>query len=117
MTETPTTSASTPESAPEPTATSTSWRDLSPTLDLGLVVLDMDGTLLRADGTVPQGFWDLLPVMQERGIVVVPASGRQHATLHDMFGDHGIRTYLAENGTVVVHDDEVVATSPLSDDT
>lgn len=117
MTETPTTSASAPESTSERTATSTSWRDLSPTPDLGLVVLDMDGTLLRADGTVPQGFWDLLPVMQERGIVVVPASGRQHATLHDMFGDHGIRTYLAENGTVVVHDDEVVATSPLSDDT
>lgn len=113
MTETPTTSASNSE----PTAASTSWRDLSPTPDLGLVVLDMDGTLLRADGTVPPGFWDLLPVMQDRGIVVVPASGRQHATLHDMFGDHGIRTYLAENGTVVVHDDEVVATSPLSDDT
>lgn len=99
------------------TATSASWHDLSPTPDLGLVVLDMDGTLLRADGSVPDGFWELLPVMQDRGIVVVPASGRQHATLHDMFGDHGIRTYLAENGTVVVHDDEVVATSPLSDET
>ncbi|MCJ7857685.1 HAD family hydrolase [Corynebacterium kalidii] len=90
------------------------WTDLSPTPDLGLVVLDMDGTLLRPDGTVPPGFWDLLPVMQDRGIVVVPASGRQHATLRGMFGGHGVRTYLAENGTVVVHDDEVVATSPLS---
>ncbi|MEY8566481.1 HAD family hydrolase [Corynebacteriaceae bacterium 7-707] len=99
------------------TDTPISWTDLSPTPDLGLVVLDMDGTLLRPDGTVPEGFWDLLPVMQDRGIVVVPASGRQHATLRDMFGDHGIRTYLAENGTVVVHDDEVVATSPLADDT
>jgi Cof subfamily protein (haloacid dehalogenase superfamily) len=96
------------------TATPISWTDLSPAPDLGLVVLDMDGTLLRADGTVPPGFWDLLPVMQDRGIVVVPASGRQHATLRGMFGGHGIRTYLAENGTVVVHDDRVVATSPLS---
>lgn len=99
------------------TATPISWTDLSPAPDLGLVVLDMDGTLLRADGTVPQGFWDLLPVMQDRGIVVVPASGRQHATLRGMFGDHGIGTYLAENGTVVVHDDSVVATSPLSGET
>ncbi|MDN5581553.1 MULTISPECIES: HAD family hydrolase [unclassified Corynebacterium] len=93
------------------------WTELAATPDLRLVVLDMDGTLLREDGTVPEAFWDLLPVMQQRDIVVVPASGRQYATLHDMFGDRGIRTYLAENGTVVVHDGEVVATSPLSGDT
>lgn len=93
------------------------WTDLTPTPDLRLVVLDMDGTLLNADGAVPESFWELLPVMQERDIVVVPASGRQHATLRNLFGSHGIRTYLAENGTVVVHDDAVVGTSPLSAET
>lgn len=92
------------------------WTELEPTPNLRLVVLDMDGTLLNGDGDVPEEFWNLLPVMQDRDIVVVPASGRQHATLKDMFGPRGITTYLGENGTVVVHDDEVVATSPMSDD-
>lgn len=81
--------------------------------DLRLVVLDMDGTLLDGDDRVPEAFWDLLPVMQERGIIVVPASGRQYATLRGMFGDRGISTFLAENGTLVVHDDHVVSTSPV----
>ncbi|MGO1948000.1 MAG: HAD family hydrolase [Mycobacteriaceae bacterium] len=85
--------------------------------DLGLVVLDMDGTLLDGSGCVPEGFWELLPVMQDRGTVVVPASGRQYATLRSMFAEHGIRTYLAENGTVVMHDGEVVSTSPIAHDT
>lgn len=92
------------------------WTTLDARPDLGLVVLDMDGTLLNAGGLVPEGFWELLPTMQERGIVVVPASGRQYATLREMFADHGISTYLAENGTVVVHGGEVVATSPLPEE-
>lgn len=81
--------------------------------DLKLVVLDMDGTLLDGDDRVPAAFWDLLPVMRERGIIVVPASGRQYATLLGMFADHGITTFLAENGTLVVHEGAAVSTSPV----
>jgi hydroxymethylpyrimidine pyrophosphatase-like HAD family hydrolase len=81
--------------------------------DLKLVVLDMDGTLLDGDDRVPAAFWDLLPAMRERGIIVVPASGRQYATLRGMFADHGITTFLAENGTLVVHEGSVVSTSPV----
>ncbi|MGO1635506.1 MAG: HAD hydrolase family protein, partial [Corynebacterium variabile] len=90
------------------------WTVLNPDgsapVDVGLVVLDMDGTLLDGSGAVPSTFWDLLPELRERGIVVVPASGRQYATLRSMFNTQApsstepLRTYLAENGTVVVHD-------------
>lgn len=94
------------------------WTDVTGAVPgLKLVVLDMDGTLLDGDDAVPDAFWDLLPVMQQRGIVVVPASGRQYATLERMFGDHGIRTFIAENGTLVVHDGEVVSTSPVDSPT
>ena len=46
-----------------------------------LVVADMDGTLLDADGVVPDRLWPLLDLMRERGIAFCPASGRQYATL------------------------------------
>lgn len=94
------------------------WTDLTGTVpELMLVVLDMDGTLLNGEDTVPEAFWELLPVMRERGIIVVPASGRQYATLERMFGDHGIGTFISENGTLVVHDGEVVSTSPVDSPT
>ena len=47
------------------------------------------------------------------GIVFAPASGRQYATLRDMFagvhGDSGatVDSYIAENGNVVVRDGEL----------
>nr|WP_156980015.1 HAD family hydrolase [Corynebacterium terpenotabidum] len=94
------------------------WTDITgPVPDLQLVVLDMDGTLLNGNDDVPEAFWELLPVMRSRGIVVVPASGRQYATLKGMFAAHGLRTFLCENGTLVVHDDEVVSTSPVDSPT
>ena len=82
--------------------------------DLRLVVTDMDGTLLDADGRVPASFWPMLRTMRERGIVVVPASGRQYATLLAMFGDrnpHG--AYIAENGNLVVADGRTVSVTGM----
>lgn len=90
------------------------WTDITgPVPDLRLVVLDMDGTLLDGADAVPDSFWRLLPALHERGILVVPASGRQYATLHGMFAEHGVRTFICENGTLVVHDGEVVSSSPM----
>ncbi|UEJ84575.1 Cof-type HAD-IIB family hydrolase [Brachybacterium halotolerans subsp. kimchii] len=84
----------------------------------------MDGTLLTPEGEVPGEFWALQERMHERGIEFVPASGRQLATLRATFGGEadgtagesgapGIDTYVAENGTLVVHDGEVVATTTV----
>ena len=56
-------------------------------VDVRLVVVDMDGTLLDGHGRIPAGLWPLLGVMRERGIVFAPASGRQYATLATMFAD------------------------------
>lgn len=94
------------------------WTDITgPVPDLRLVILDMDGTLLNGSDEVPDAFWELLPELRRRGITVVPASGRQYATLKEMFAEHGIRTFICENGTLVVHDDEVVSTSPVDSTT
>lgn len=82
--------------------------------DVRLVVADMDGTLLTPEGDVPEGFAELQHAMREHGVAFVPASGRQLATLRETFGgEDGVRTYIAENGTLVVHEDEVIATTTV----
>ncbi|GAA1904376.1 Cof-type HAD-IIB family hydrolase [Nocardioides lentus] len=98
--------------------------DLPADVDVRLVVSDMDGTLLDADGEVPDAFWELLPVLRERGIVFSPASGRQYATLRRTFahlGDHpdgdlAGMVFIAENGGYVVRDGEEISSTPLSVD-
>lgn len=81
------------------------------TQDIRLVVSDMDGTLLDADGEIPAGFWPLLERMHERGIAFVPASGRQLATLEHLFSRVEGLSFVADNGSIVTHAGEVVSTA------
>lgn len=74
----------------------------------------MDGTLLDGEGRIPDAFIPLLGIMADRGIVFAPASGRQYATLAGMFGSApGHLAYIAENGSIVVQDDQVISTTYL----
>ena len=86
--------------------------------DIRLVVCDMDGTLLTSVGAVPESFWQLLREMSRRGITFVPASGRQHATLVELFEDgrNDGMSFVAENGSLVTHRGEVVSRTTLDDD-
>ena len=82
--------------------------------DIRLIAVDMDGTLLRPDGSIPEGLWPLLDRLAERGIAFAPASGRQLATLQRMFaGVPGDLDYIAENGAYVVRGDEEVSSDAL----
>lgn len=79
-----------------------------------LVVCDMDGTLLGADGRISLRTWEMIRAMRSAGIVFVPASGRQYATLADLFADiHDGLTVIAENGTVVMRDGVEIAIESL----
>ncbi|MEX3514539.1 MULTISPECIES: HAD family hydrolase [unclassified Corynebacterium] len=79
-----------------------------------LIALDMDGTLLDGEGRIPAGFNELAAQLHDSGAVLVPASGRQLATLRDMFAEiRGIESFIAENGTVVSHHGQVVDTTQL----
>lgn len=81
-----------------------------------IVALDMDGTLVDPDGNIPDEFWPLLEEAKEGGMVIAPASGRQLATLQEMFDGRGLETFIAENGAVVWHKGEIVSTKPLDSD-
>ena len=61
------------------------WTTIDQPQDIRLVVADMDGTLLDEHGRIPEGFWDMLARLRARGVEFVPASGRQYATLRNMF--------------------------------
>lgn len=90
--------------------------------DIRLVACDMDGTLLGPDGRLPDDFGRTVQALRDRGITFVPASGRQYATLAAMFepyaGEAGEASfsYIAENGTLVMHEGEVASTTTLDRD-
>ncbi|MDO5512709.1 HAD family hydrolase [Corynebacterium sp.] len=79
-------------------------------MEFRIIALDMDGTLLDAAGQIPDSFWPVLEELRSRGVAVAPASGRQLATLQAIFPGE---TYIAENGTCVFHDGEIVSTTLL----
>jgi len=83
-----------------------------------LIALDMDGTLLDGNGQIPDEFWDLLGRAELAGMTIAPASGRQLATLREMFSVTNTRphTYIAENGSVVWHKGQIVSEKPMRRD-
>lgn len=81
--------------------------------DLALLALDMDGSLLDDDKRVHPTFWPLLEELLRRGVAVVPASGRQYATLRRELGRDDL-VYVAENGSYVVRDGQALAVDGLA---
>ena len=78
-----------------------------------LVAVDMDGTLLDDEKNFPPGLNELLDQLEERGIVFVPASGRQVWSLIDMFPERPGLTFIGENGAIVMRDGREISSVPL----
>lgn len=81
--------------------------------DIRIVVSDMDGTLLNSEHAIPANFWPLLEIMRERGVLMVPASGRQLAGITSMFPDLSGMAFIAENGTFVEMDGHEISSTTL----
>lgn len=73
----------------------------------------MDGTLLITGQDIPDSFWPVLAQAREKGMIVAPASGRQLATLREMFKADAPDTFIAENGAVVRHKGSIVSTTVM----
>ncbi|MBR1584137.1 MAG: HAD-IIB family hydrolase [Clostridia bacterium] len=68
-----------------------------------LIASDLDGTLLDEMGRLPDGIFDRIRLLKERGVHFAAASGRQYGNLRRLF--FPVRddiAYLCENGAYVV---------------
>ncbi|PID34499.1 MAG: HAD family hydrolase, partial [candidate division SR1 bacterium] len=82
--------------------------------NIKLIVSDMDGTLLDKEGNITQEFWDILPMLEKKGVKFAVASGRQYATLKAMFADaQQDIIFIAENGGLVSYQDEILAIAEM----
>lgn len=81
--------------------TAADWTTIGQPQDIRLVVADMDGTLLDERSRIPDGFWPMLARLKRRGVEFVPASGRQYATLRNMFADKAAE--ILDGKVVEVH--------------
>lgn len=73
-------------------------------LDIGLIALDMDGTLLGADhATIPQRNLDALREAARRGVSIAIASGRSWSLIRETARDLGVTHYgITANGALVL---------------
>ena len=74
-----------------------------------LVAVDMDGTLLDVDSTIPPETFGLIDELRDAGVRFVVSSGRRHDTLRAFWGVYADEIdYVASNGTQVVCDGRVL---------
>lgn len=84
-----------------------------------LIASDLDGTLLHNyQQNVPREIFDTITQLHKKGIIFVAASGRQYANIRRLFSPLGFDIpYIAENGSLCVYKEEVLATGQIPGET
>ena len=78
-----------------------------------LIASDLDGTLLPPTKIMPAEAFPLIEKMHGRGILFVPASGRQLPNLLKLFAPVSDKiAVIAENGGLVWHGGEIIFSDP-----
>ncbi|MGF1909300.1 Cof-type HAD-IIB family hydrolase [Vibrio kasasachensis] len=86
--------------------------------NIKFIASDMDGTLLDDSSQLSPEFFDVYRQLTEKGIIFAAASGRQYASLQQTFGPIKDEImYIAENGTLVMHQGKELYCCPLGNDT
>lgn len=82
-----------------------------------IIFSDMDGTLLTSANKLPDGFDETMTELRKRGVIFAPASGRQYFSLIRSFSKYIDEfLFLAENGTLVMHREIEIFSSPIDRD-
>ena len=68
---------------------------------LGAVVSDLDGTLLRSDGSLSRATARLLPTVADMGIPFVVATARTPRAIRKIGGHDGLGRVVCANGAVL----------------
>lgn len=75
-----------------------------PSQNIKFIASDMDGTLLDEASQLDPQFFDIYRQLTEQGIIFAAASGRQYASLKQIFSPiQDEMMFIAENGTFVMH--------------
>ena len=84
---------------------------------LRLIASDLDGTLLGDGECLPQGVFELIEELSDKGIAFVPASGRQLANVRRLFAPVWRKLcVICEGGALVMRGEERIASCPLRQD-
>jgi len=85
-------------------------------LDVKLLALDLDGTLLNSRHQVSERNIDAINKAQEKGVNIVIATGRTNLGAEDIFHSLGLKEYLiAYNGALIKNmaEDKIIKHIPL----
>lgn len=76
-----------------------------------LIASDLDGTLVRDyEQNISDEVFELIRELKKRGVLFVPASGRQYANMRRLFAPLGYEIpYIAENGALCIYHDQVLS--------
>lgn len=71
--------------------------------EIKLIATDLDGTLLNTPGEVSEENLRAIHALAQRGVLLVPASGRSYSEMPEVLRSHpDIRYYLYSNGAAVM---------------
>jgi len=85
--------------------------------EIKLIVTDMDGTFLNSNYEVSPDFPKVYQELKDRGILFVPASGRQMPGITKYFGDiENEIGFIAENGGYIVYKNQELFADEMDHD-
>jgi Cof subfamily protein (haloacid dehalogenase superfamily) len=88
-----------------------------PTQNIKFVAADMDGTLLDENSQLNPDFFNIYQQLEEKEIIFAAASGRQYYSLLNTFAPIKDRmTFIAENGTLVMHNNQELYSCEIDKD-
>ena len=80
-----------------------------------MILCDMDGTLLDDERKLPPDFDEIMGILKERGVLFVPASGRQYTAIVNQMPQYKDDfAFVSENGAIAMYKGESVFSSPIS---
>ena len=79
-----------------------------------LIATDLDGTLLDGERKLPAEIFPLIERLYSAGILFAPASGRQYASLQELFRPVEDKVvFVCENGALVKYRGETLFSRPF----
>lgn len=83
-----------------------------------LIATDLDGTLLKTDKSLPDGFFPAAEELLRRGVILVAASGRQYDNIYETLAPVSDKCYIiSENGAINGYADRVTEQRRMSAET